>query len=98
MLTTLVPCKIILGELMEWLIHMKTIWFSPFLLFIYFKIYFLKYLIIFRYLFLFYLFILAAPCGIFVSQPGMEPVLLKWKYEVLTAGLPGNSLSIYFYF
>ena len=30
---------------------------------------------------------------ILVPQPGIEPGLWKWKLQILTPGLPGNSLS-----
>ena len=34
---------------------------------------------------------------ILVPQPGIEPGLLQWKHQVLTTGLPGNSLLFFFF-
>ena len=35
-------------------------------------------------------------CGISAPQPGTEPVPWQWKPEILTTGLPGNSLYSFF--
>ena len=32
-------------------------------------------------------------CGILVPQPGIEPGPRQWKHQLLTTGLPGNSLD-----
>lgn len=34
-----------------------------------------------------------ATCEVLVPQPEIEPCPLQWKLSLLTAGLPGNSLS-----
>lgn len=38
-----------------------------------------------------------ATCRIFIPQPGVEPWAWQWKPQVLTTGLPGNSLNSVFY-
>ena len=43
----------------------------------------------------FFFFLQCTACRILVPQPGMEPRV--WKHRVLTTGLPGNSLEIFFW-
>ena len=38
-----------------------------------------------------------ATCRIFIPQPGVEPWPRQWKPQVLTTGLPENSLNSVFY-
>ena len=45
------------------------------------------------YLVSFWLLFGCATCGILVPRPGIEPVPLQWKLEVLTTGPPGKSPS-----
>ena len=46
--------------------------------------------------FLFYILIFdLEACGILALQPGIKPIPLALEGEVLTTGLPGNSLNLF---
>ena len=45
----------------------------------------------------FFFFCHTTACAIFVSDQGSNPYPLHWKYEVLTAGLPGKFLQSLFW-
>ena len=45
----------------------------------------------------FFFWLYHAACRILVPQPGIEPKPQQWKCQVLTTGLPGNSLLFYFF-